>query len=550
MAWFKDDKKILHLRLLNTRVFKEEWKLFLSKARDYVSRFRFFAYYYEKSMERWLKEVSTLGDEDSEEDSQSYDEQEEEEEVSEETDEERKDRRRERRKQRLYANMSNDDYESEIYKRIDKKMLNILPFRIVELPLVVEDAYGEFVQIEHLVTRKKKLVFECNDDKMNARYNFRVIDAGASFLPMNDHNNPLVALAKGTRRNHYIPFSPYLKIYMDYSLIQEATVTLFDVNSMLAYPEFVPICRPLPDSNLTDVAEDTLYGMDSFADVTQANSVEKQNFAMANANSHLRSFSLKETIRQIDAKSRHEDRRNLIDERKKQFKRPYATEGTRQALPDNISLTNMNIPSTAVNLFAMIHKWEGDICTVEGLPSVFYKPHIDHSALGSLESGSAGGGSSKGNRLQAGAMEASRMDVYQRVLEDEVVKQQASFDQYFKQVYYDTFHQLDKNLPEIQKAYSQVEWRMQFNNRTVKSDMAIGTAVALYEAGLMDGRHVRDLAHRNYGITDADDLTEDDILQRRQKRVQSLNTFDSKSEQKKRESKKISKKPQSIASEK
>ena len=519
IAWFQEEKEVLRLPLLNSKRFREEWRKFCLQVERARQRWRFAAYYYVKDMERWLLEVSSVRDDLDQSDDSEETEEADDEDVDEALRRERRVKRGERRRlKRIYKDMLNDDVESEIYKKINRKMENLLPFGFVEWPRKVADCYGHYFRKQNIVKNRTRIVFECGDDVRNEIYNFSVIDFGAKFISGSDPESPYGGNAF-LNASELFPITEYWDLYCDREDITEARLALGDANSFTAYPEPIPQAKPLPDKNITELNEQQMYVLDSMGEVRQKEAIENQEAAVARANANIDAIREAFCGRQANGLP---GTITITQQRKQRFNRPFMKDNIGKSLPDNVVVSNVHPPTVLLRPEEMMRKYESDICTLMNLPFIFYKPHADNSAYGASAGGAGAtknaNAGAKNKSQNATAMTEANLEMYQRVLDDEVQKQQQLFDGLLKEIFYNTFYHLYRRLFEsVGEAdyYAQMEPRLHFENQTVKSDSAIAALLQYYESGLLDAKHIRPFLFRSLGIKDSPDIAEEDVIRRR-----------------------------------
>lgn len=507
IGWFREYEEIMALPMFNQSFFKEALKRFYAQADDSIRRFKFFGYYVVKDLETWLVDVGrTKTQEDA------YDRNDE---LLTSMATEGASLRVETsvtdsplvHYDRIKQNKRQQEEEEINLARVDDEMTQLrenilrdMPFGVIRLELCEEEMCGSFMLVEDRLKMQKSLVFESNDKDRSAFYDYRVMDMGAEFKFPDPSEDAEAGLFISYGYNELVPISPFIGLMKQKERIKEAELALFDANSMLTYRDGYMIARPLPLAQSETISEANLYAFDDLLEARQSDSLRQQDVAMNNAHSQMQRLNMRRSIQAASGGGGGNNTRctpfgkgasSVSWDRRLQFNRPAANE-TLEYIPQSVEIPSMASPSPIVNVDARIRKYEHDICTVMNLPYVFFKPctHIGG------ENGN-GGGSDGQKSARMGS--TSHNDMYQKLLESEVNKQQTLFGTLFKEVYTRTFSRLDHRAnPMLRRAGA--EPTIQFINTVVKSDDAIRSLLPFYEAGLIPGVEIRRFLYKNYDI--------------------------------------------------
>lgn len=459
VAWFDKEGSPFHkLPLFNTDFFKEALKRFYLEANDFRNRFGFVGLYHVKDIDAWLLGISSMFEEGAD------------------------------------VMMELEiDYQRELRENI----LNDFPFGVIPLGMSERDAYGQYVVIENRANMQKRIAFNCFDEVLASRYSFVVLDYGAQFqtMPYCGGNINL-----GSYGEDYIPISPFTELRRQKKLVLEGETSLFDANSMHVYPENIAYVKAQKDAPLEEMADDTLYSIDSILHARQKDNYNRQDIALDDARCQLQRNVMKRTINSVSRKScgsmQIQTPSHVIWDHKLENNRPSIYEVT-QTLPAPIEITGNKPGQPLVNVAERERKYENDVCTVMRLPYVFFKPH-----------GVTVGSEMKNNRSSSsssslGSGNMSHNDMYQKLLDAEVSSQHERFSDLVKEIYYHTFRRLDRQLffattqPTL---FDGVEVGIQFDHSIVKSDDALMGLVKFYDAGIVPGNVVRRLVYKSFSI--------------------------------------------------
>lgn len=317
--WYKLEREIRPVHLLNTERYKTLLRHFMIDAHDALILFNFVGYYCLKNMDHWIKEQMTQ------------------------------------------VNKNNIEKEAE------------LPFGIIMLGFNEKTTYGQYKLIRKKGSPKKEIQFECSDESLSRKYNFYVYDAGASFEKMNRQSTNIQWLDQS---NLVKVISPFQQLYKYYSLTDESMTCLMDANFASTHPPAFLIAKSLPDSNIRDVSEDVRYSSDSLSMAVQNHGIKRTEIATKLAS------GFRDKINQSNYRM-NQNRANekeiaiadatIYNERKEIYVRPDMKESL-EILPELTDINRGPPPTSLINPLDMEHHYESDICSIMNFPHFFFKP--------------------------------------------------------------------------------------------------------------------------------------------------------------------------------
>jgi len=448
-GWFKEEVELLRLPALNAPRVKEALRKFLLEAEDMLQCFQFLGYYFVRDMDGWLAAVTG----------------------------------------------EDEEGESQTDEQLHENIANNLPFGLIPLGNCESESYGTYYLAENRLTMSRAILYECNDNALAARYAFQVLDMGARFVPISSPNAARWAArflrqAPSGAATDVLAVSPFMDLLEQRDLLDEAEVAQMDANSMRTYPEPYMVANPLPDARIEDVAEDTLYAVDSLLGARQVEGLQRQELSMNIAQCQLQRIQMR------DSMYRPERQTSVTAQRKLFYNRPYLRD-TMQYVPKSVTMPNIPQPAPLVNVEHMRSRYENDICAVMALPYSFFKPYGTSHGSGSGSGNGASQAAAVGTTRQ---QSPAQLEHAQRLMDDEVKRKHTLYDRLFKEIYRYTFRELDQRLFGGSTAYALVEPGVRFLHTVAKSDEAIHNLLQYYDAGIIDAVEIRRLLYKSYGI--------------------------------------------------
>jgi hypothetical protein len=406
MAWFNEQgKEIFKPDIMNTETFRLQIEKFLIDASLMLDLFKFFGYYIVKDIEKWCEECE-------------------------------------------------DEYE------------NTLPFGIIPLYSSSMASYGSYYLINDFPrSMEEKLVFECDaseKNRVNSRYIFKVFNNGAKFTPIfNPTSGDSVycnsdsmydikvlptacdaySFGNGSLDSEVMPISPFIDLYKQYSKLNEADDYQFDVAFMAARAPLVVAVKPLPETKVDALTEETYFASDDILGAYQTDNVQKQKFALKKAVQF--SNQMKKLTNGGSVNLDDDDNLSLYDEgtRIRQYKRQkYQRSDLIDAihiLPESMDVIHAYQPQRVIDVELLRRNFEISICDVLKMPYQYIK---------SLSSGGLGGSSSSNqskSNNSGGGVNESQFSMHEKILHKEVKRQQLTFNRIFSRIYAETYSILD-----------------------------------------------------------------------------------------------------------
>lgn len=484
VALFKEDAPFFKLPFFNKPFFKKQLQLFYLKAHDFLTRFGFVGYYHYKDIGAWIDYVSKR----------------------------RKTIRRRRRRQieieeeeeyasySDYSESESDDDLEPHEKELEENILETFPFGIIPVGMTQSQRYGQYVLIENRETLRETILFQCFDLSLAARFDFHVIDRGATFVPMGpyilEHGIKVCMMV-----NDLVPTSQFADLYNQKQLIREATKTLFDANSMHVYPESFLIDRPQKDAPMDEIADDTLYSLDNILNTRQHDNIQREAMGMDNARYHAQRIAMKRTIgTQCASRSRcgssaqqMRQASSVIWDEKQEHNRPSIYE-TIQVIPRSVEIVGGKTGSPVVNVTERVAKYERDVCKAMNVPYSFVNPDTTEHAK------STNNETSK-KRISTTNIQSERN---QKLLEKEVQDQHSLFDEIFTEVYQHTFGLIDEEIfnyhPNHISLYIDLEPGIHFEYIPVKSEAALSNLLQFHELGIVPFEEMQRVVYNEFNL--------------------------------------------------
>jgi hypothetical protein len=371
------------------------------------------------------------------------------------------------------------------------------------------DSMGAFYAVRRNGHFEQELIYECADETINKRCDFYVYDTGAVFVPS--------GRTFGITRTTVCPVSAFSELIDDKNEIIEAQVCLGDANFMATHPEGFLYSKPLPDTSPENVPEQTRYMENDMPSAAFATSMYRANLSASLANSYVNRF--RDTARCMTSQSQDraalrqmymlhggggggrqvgEDGQEVIPtlyhERQAEFARPSVKE-TLEHLPSYTEVSRGPPPASLMNPQLLRAQYVDKVAQLMNFPYLLFKPQ----RAGGTDSKAHGVAVSNGNRENA-----------QKQLDDAVCEQQQTFQYIFEELYERTFARMDRllfdQLPEQYRALTDhISARMLFDNQITKSDEAIHGLLPFYEAGIVSKDDLRKLLVRNFGLLEEDE---------------------------------------------
>jgi hypothetical protein len=487
-------QQFTEIALFNTPQFKLSLRKFLQEAHDALDRFRFFGFYYAKDMQGWFQSLV---------DSAVTSYRLRQEALQNNSDNTQEAIKAERQHETLDPEKlsDNDDEEEteeidetgqrEILETLRQSIVQNLPFGVIPLSSSCGscDFYGHYYLERHRELLHSRLVFECTDELLARRYNFGVYDAGAQFILCSDPQCKVRCREDDQQQfktlcpDDLIPQTPYLDLYIQKSLLDEAEETQFDANSMLAYPEVFLVAKLPQEKRVENVSAHVLSIEQSMLGAQLHDNAIKHNIALDTAGREL------ENIRQ-------NTNNGLIRARKVRYNRPSLKDGM-EPVSAMVDISQNRPPSTILNVAQLRQQYENTICLVMNMPYFFFKQHT-------LGSQSGGGGQSGGGKTQNAASTPynKQLELSQKLLEDEIKKEHAVLSEIFKVIYSATFVELF-GAPLV-SLYSDgtEEPALSFDRVIVKNEESLLNLLKFHQAGVIKDNELRPFIESNYGLND------------------------------------------------
>jgi len=447
---------------------------------DFLVRFKFVGLYFVKDMEEWAHQITVvaenLSDDEFDDEFESGIEG---------------DKKGEFNKKRVYKQHTLDLFYNTIAEN--------LPFGVIPMDSTVSGTYGQYVVTEDRLAMRREITFEPVDPLMEELFDFKVIDRDVKFLD----TDPNCVIGKINTNDELVPLSPFIDLFLQSELIREAETQIFDYNSMQVYREEYAIAVPQPDAPISNMTDQHLYSVNTILGLKQMENMEKEDFAMKNAQSNINRLLMDDSLHRptFDNLQPSIGLQRLIDN-----KRPQRTHFLK-LISQSVQIPNLSHNAPTHNIEQMRSKYDNDVCSIMALPYVFYKPYGNHhntSSSTSNQSHSGGGGGGGG-----GENNGSKLEFAQKLVDNECVEQHRLFDELFREIYMRTFSKLnvtlfDKGMKKQSNSRVGVDVGIRFDRVIVKSDDAVRNLVQYYQAGVIDGNIIRRFIYQNYGITDED----------------------------------------------
>ena len=399
-----------------------------------------------------------------------------------------------------------------------------LPFGVVELGINKTDIPGAFSSVRRDGHFEREVVYECTDETIAERYDFYVFEQGPVFRTSDR--------TYGGTTTNVVPVSAFNELFDDKRDIVEARVCLGDANFMASHPEGFIYSKPLPDTNIENIPEETRYIENDLAAASQATSLHRANLTSALAGQYVNRFrqtSAALTTSRGFGSSISQDKlmmqqmfyqhggcgsvggmgsrdgrdmvSTLYHERQAEFMRPTVKESLEE-LPSYMEVSRGPAPAILMQPGDLQRRFDDKVCQLMNFPHLFFKPH------GSGPGGGRSGGAQQSGSGSAGTSNntnAGNLLFAQRQLDDAVVQQQSVFQQIFSELYKRTFGLMDQLLferlpPEWGPITANISARMLFDNQITKSDDAIHGLLPFFKEGIVTDDDIRKLLERNFGL--------------------------------------------------
>lgn len=435
-----------------------------------------------------------------------------------------------------------------------------LPFGVVELGINKTDIPGTFRSVRRDGHFERQVIYECTDQCIADRYDFYVFEQGPVFRTSDR--------TYGGTTTNVVPVSAFNELFDDKRDIVEARVCLGDANFMASHPEGFIYSKPLPDTNIENIPEETRYIENDLAAASQATSLHRANLTSALAGQYVNRFrqqSASLTSRGFGtsiaqdklmmqqmfyqhggcgggSRVGNEMMATLYHERQAEFMRPTVKESLEE-LPSYMEVSRGPAPAVLMHPGELQRRYDDKVCQLMNFPHIFFKPHTS----GANPSGGKGGGSSVSSAGTSNNTNAGNLLFAQRQLDDAVVQQQSVYQQIFTELYKRTFALMDQLLfqrlpPEWAPITENITARMLFDNQITKSDDAIHGLLPFFKEGIVTDDDIRKLLERNFGL-----LTKEEQKKRLEGEANDNRT--SKSNKTRKKAKKAKKKEKKTQSE-
>lgn len=481
VAFFKDGAPFFELPFFNKPFMKEQLRLFYLEAHDFLIRFGFVGYYHYKNIESWVEQVT----------------------------------RRRRRSRRRHSSSSSsgddsggdddDDEDDELEEEeMEARILQKFPFGIIPLGVTQNFRYGDYYVVEDRSTMRKTVAFACSEKKLAAKFQFHVINRGATFLPMGEYTREHCMLISMVSSD-IVPVSPFADLYMQKRLIREGTKVLFDSNSLRVYPESFIIDKPQKDALIDDIADETLYALDNMLQVKQADNHCREEEGMDNARMHAQRIAMKRNVAnskytQCNYTQVRKPSTIIMDE-KMINDRPSNYEMI-QFVPRSVEIVAGKAGEPVVDVDRRTYKYERDVCKAMKVPYAFMNPDDPVSST------SGGGGGGDSNKRGKSHMSADLFDRTQKLLEKEVSDQHTLFSTLFSEVYNRTFSRYDAEIFNAHPESTQfigAQIGIHFEHVLVKSEVSLSNLSRYYEMGLVPEKEMKRVVFNEFNIQEGCD---------------------------------------------
>lgn len=338
--------------------------------------------------------------------------------------------------------------------------------------------YGSYELVIDPKTMREEVRFECEDDRLKARYDFHVFSDNARFVPT--AADGCVNLCGASLLSEVMPVSIFLPLYQDRSLIEEAMECQADANFMASHPVAFQTAKPLPDAKIDSLTEDYMFSMDSMLDAQQVDSARKQMFAIQSAAQVLNKMNAT-----LDKGAAVQPEDLIYNQRRYKYRRPTVTEGL-HTIPDNLDVSQMQTPASLIDIADRQRRYENDVCGAIRVPFILFKYY----------------GAQSSGALSGGSVNEEQINFYRNVLYEEVINQQECFNTVFQQLYEHTYGTLEQYVLKS----SAIVPTLTFNNVITKSNVAILNLLALYNAGTITREYLQKHIFMLYGEADEKEM--------------------------------------------
>ncbi len=484
VGFFDDDNALLSdIAALNSDPVKRALRNFFLTAHDHMIRFQFVGLYFYRDMAAWSKMVLSLANNMIQENRSSY-------EPDEDEDDDNDD----------ITNNNMETEENGIPSSTDPAIYDIyysviadnLPFGVIPIGDGGRGGgyYGQYSLVEDKLAMKKTIIFTPTNPTAAQIYQYKVIDNNARFIDVDNYHSTSGDVA---------PISPFTELFKEYELIREAETQIMDYNSMQVYREEYAIAIPQPDAPIGSLSDQQLYncGVNSILGVKQMDNIERESMAMKNAQRNINRLIMEggnnSRYNPSDFGQPTVGAQRILDNR-----RPQRTHFLKH-IPQSVQIPNTSHSEPTHNINEMRSKYDNDVCSIMALPFIFYKPYGAHHHSGIQSSSS--------NGSNGGRESTSKLEFSQKLLDDEISSQHKLFNEFFREVYRNTFSKLKMGQARI--AIPNNNNRMAtagilFDNVIVKSDESVDKLLPYYHAGIIDAGIIRKFLYQNYGIKDRD----------------------------------------------
>ena len=387
-----------------------------------------------------------------------------------------------------------------------------LPFGVVELGVNRSDTRGAFYWVRREGHFERELIYECSDEAISERFDFYVFNMGATFEPSER--------TYGGSACSVTPISPFRELIRDRAELNEARVCLGDANFMATHPEGFIYSKPLPNTDIENIPEETRYIEDDLATASLATSLHRANLTSTLTGGYINKF--RNMSRPLTSPSQDKllvqqmyyERSGcpqaggpdaapptLYQERQAEFARP-SIKATLEELPSYTEVSRGPPPASLISPAELARRYDDKVCQLMNFPHLFFKPH---------RGGGEAGPANRSGTSTGGAGTASGSMVFaQRQLDDAVCQQQTVYQQIFQELYERTFSVMDRLLfahlpPEYGPITERITARMLFDNQITKSDEAIHGLLPFYKEGIVTKDDIRKLLVRNYALLEVDE---------------------------------------------
>ena len=336
---------------------------------------------------------------------------------------------------------------------------NALPFGVIPLRsgssqtsdgTYVQSMYGTYARITDTRTMEETLVYECTERNVDHNYDFYVYNHCAEFVALGDAVGVVSGqtsvlgggggFASGTAAastSDIFPVSDVVTLYRAKSLLEEAIDNKWDANWCLSHPTTYATARPMPDSKLDTLEEDTYYSANTLSGAKQSDTVKKQMVAMQSVR------WLIDKMNQLPGGQGAATRRReelLRQQKKTKFKRSDLTEGI-HTIPEYVDITTTHAPTVLVDTVASQRQFESDVCHVLRVPYLYFKHEMGGASTHS--NNKQGGGGGGGGHERHHSAQGDEVRFHRAILDEEVEQTRSLVNYMLARLYRLTFLQLD-----------------------------------------------------------------------------------------------------------